>query len=69
MAEFVATWPSEIKAELRRQIAHQERMRGKEERFWGPPQPDGTWKVLVRWKFRHPILWWKMRHGGSRMAG
>jgi hypothetical protein len=69
MAEFVDRWPPEIKAELRRQAAHQDRVRRKEERLWGPPQPDGSWKVPLRWKLRHPILWWKMRHGGIRIAG
>ena len=35
----------------------------------GPQQPDGSWKVPFRWKLRHPILWWKMRHEGIRIAG
>lgn len=69
MAAFVDTWPPEIKAELRRQVAHQEKVRRKEERLWGPQQPDGAWKVTFRWKLRHPILWWKMRRGGTRIAG
>jgi hypothetical protein len=69
MAEFVDTWPAEIKAELRRQVAYQKKVGRKEEKLWGPQQPDGAWKVSFRWKLRHPILWWKMRHGGIRMAG
>jgi hypothetical protein len=69
MAEFVASWPKEIKAELQRQMAYQEKARRQDERLWGPRQPDGSWKVNYRWKFRHPILWWKMRHGGVRIAG
>lgn len=69
MAAFVDTWPSEIKAELRLQVAYQGKERRKEERLWGPQQPDGTWKVTFRWGVRHPILWWKMRHGGIRIAG
>lgn len=69
MAEFVDTWPPEIKAELRRQVAYQQKQRRKEERLWGPPQPDGAWKVSCRWKLRHPVLWWKMRHGGIHIAG
>lgn len=69
MAEFLASWPKEIKAELQRQVAYEEKARRRDERLWGPPQPDGSWKVTYRWKFRHPILWWKMRHGGIRIAG
>jgi hypothetical protein len=69
MAEFVDTWPSGLKTELRRQIAHQERVRRQEESLWGPKQPDGSWKVPFRWTLRHPILWWRMRHGGIHLAG
>ena len=69
MAEFVDSWPPEIKTELHQQVAHQEKVRRKEERLWGPQQPDGSWKVPFRWKLRHPILWWKMRHGGIRIVG
>lgn len=69
MAEFVDRWPAEIKAELNRQVAHQEKVRRNEERLWGPQQADGSWKVPLRWRLRHPILWWKMRHGGIGIAG
>ncbi|MGH3367496.1 MAG: DUF7674 family protein [Nocardioidaceae bacterium] len=69
MAEFVDTWPPRIRAELRRQVAYQERMQRKGERFWGPQQPDGARTVSLRWKLRHPFLWWKMRRGGIRIAG
>ena len=69
MAALVDTWPPEIRAELHRQVAHQEKMRRKQERPWEPQQCYGTWKVTLRWKLRHPILWWKMRRGGSHLAG
>ena len=69
LAGFVDTWPPAIRAELWRQVAHQERMRRREERLWGPQAPGGAWKVSLRWKVRHPILWWKMWHGGIRIAG
>ena len=64
LADFVAMWPAEIKAELERQVAHQEKVQRKVERTWGQRQQDGSRKLSLRWKFRHPIFWWKMRHGG-----
>lgn len=62
MSEFVAMWPKEITGELQRQVAHQEKMQRKQDRTWGPQQPDGPCRLSLRWKFRHPILWWTMRH-------
>lgn len=64
MADFVETWPPEIRAELRRQVAHQQRLQRKENRAWGPPRPDGTRRLTLRWKLQHPIRWWRTRHGG-----
>ncbi len=65
MSGFIDRWPAGIKAEVQRQITHQEKMRRKVERTWGPQQPDGSWKVPIRWRLRHPLLWRKMRRGGT----
>jgi Cysteine-rich CPCC len=65
MAAFVESWPPEIRAELQRQIAHQEKMQRKQERFRGPQQPGGSWKVPIRWRLRHPLMWRKMRRGDT----
>jgi hypothetical protein len=65
LAEFIGNWPAGIKSELQRQIAHQQKMQRKEERLWGPQLPDGSWKVSIRWRLRHPLLWRRMRRGGT----
>ncbi|KAA1376366.1 DUF7674 family protein [Aeromicrobium fastidiosum] len=69
MAAFVDSWPKHVRAELRRQMAYEAKAERRERRLWGPPQPDGSWRPTYRWKLRHPILWWKMRHAGISFAG
>ena len=64
MAEFVDSWPPEIKTELYQQIAHQEKAR-----LPILPQPGAWWEVSFRWKLRHPILWWRLRRGSVHVAG
>lgn len=68
MAAFLDAWPPAIKAEWRRQVAHGAKVRRTEEKFW-KVQSDGSLRVPYRWKLRHPILWWKMRHGGIHLVG
>ncbi len=68
LADFVDLWPPEIKAELHRQEAHMVRARRGVERWW-VPGPEGSYRPTKRWKLRHPILWWKMRHGGIHLTG
>ena len=65
LAGFIDSWPAGIKSELQRQIAYQQKMQRKEKRLWGPQLPDGSWKVSIRWRLRHPLLWRKMRRGGT----
>lgn len=69
LAEFVALWPTEIKSELLRQRAFEERERRRHERVWGPGDSNDTWRPTLHWKVRHPVLWWKLRHGGVGIAG